>query len=426
MVAKLRENKFIKNVVVLATGIAASHAISLAFAPILTRIYGPEAFGVLGSFLALLAILSPIASMSYPVAIVLPKRNSEAVGLIRLSIFSSIIISSILFLYFIYLGEITSKILNMGELAPYFYLIPLATLLITFYQIMEQWLIRHQEFKKIGVVAFINSAGINLLKTGVGLIHPTGKILIMITIAGNLLQSILLFASIGNKGIELNVNKSLTLKELIVKYKDFPLYRAPQSCINAISQSLPVLMLLNFFGPISAGFYVLAKMVMGAPSALLAKSVGDVFYPKITKARNDGEAIAPLIKRTTIGLFLLGVFPFIIIFIYGPQLFGMIFGSEWIVAGEYARWLSLFYLFNFINKACVAAVPVLVLQKELLIYEIFSTSTKILALSIGFYIFQSDVIAIVLYSIFGVAAYTIMMAWIYNFALQKDGNEKTS
>lgn len=38
-------SKFVRNVLAVATGVAAAQAISLAFMPFLTRLYGPEAFG---------------------------------------------------------------------------------------------------------------------------------------------------------------------------------------------------------------------------------------------------------------------------------------------------------------------------------------------------------------------------------------------
>jgi uncharacterized membrane protein len=82
------------------------------------------------------------------------------------------------------------------------------------------------------------------------------------------------------------------------------------------------------------------------------------------------------------------------------------------MAGEYARWLALFFLFNFINKPAVAAVPVLRIQRGLLVYEIFSTGTKALGLVIGFYWFGSDIWAVALFSVIGVLTYSAMIFWI--------------
>ena len=70
---QLGQSKFVRNVAIVATGTAGAQAITMAFAPIITRIYGPEAFGLLGTFMAILAVLTPVAALTYPIAIVLPR-----------------------------------------------------------------------------------------------------------------------------------------------------------------------------------------------------------------------------------------------------------------------------------------------------------------------------------------------------------------
>lgn len=426
IIKKLDKNTFVKNVAVMATGAAASQIVLILFTPALTRIYGPEAFGILGAFIALLAVVSPLVSMSLPLAIVLPKKPSEAVGLIKTSFIIAFAICGIISIPLIFYGELIAHFLNIQQLGTYIGLVPLAALMFVLYQISEQWLIRNQEFKKISLVALINSLIVNLIKICIGILSPTGFILIAATILGYFTHAISLLMSVKINKSKITKKRGMNSKQLLVKYKSFPLYRAPQICINAISQGLPVLLLTSFFEPKAAGFYLLAKMVMGAPSNLIGKAVGDVIYPKISIAKTNGNAISPMIKKATAGLLIFGLIPFVLIFIFGPILFSLLFGDEWIIAGEYARWLSVFFLFNLINRPCVAAVPILELQKGLLVYEFFSTSTKILALAIGFYVFNSDIVAVALFSIFGVIAYILMMIWIYKAALKKDLYEKTS
>lgn len=125
-------------------------------------------------------------------------------------------------------------------------------------------------------------------------------------------------------------------------------------------------------------------------------------------------------------MFAISLIPFGCVFLFGPMLFSLVFGAEWFVAGEYARWLALFFLFNFVNKPSVASVPVLGIQRGLLIYEIFSTGGKVLALFAGFYWFGSDIWAVALFSLSGVVTYIAMMLWILTYAKRWSGNEKAS
>src|SRR5690625_391166 len=53
--------------------------------PILTRIYGPEAFGVSDYFVGVMAILTPVASLRYEDAVMTPERDRDAGHVIWLS-----------------------------------------------------------------------------------------------------------------------------------------------------------------------------------------------------------------------------------------------------------------------------------------------------------------------------------------------------
>ncbi|MDD9206123.1 oligosaccharide flippase family protein, partial [Georgenia sp. 10Sc9-8] len=81
---------------VIMTGAALAQVISLAFAPVLTRLYGPELFGVLGAFAAALAVMAPVATLGYQVAIVLPRDDAEASAFARIAVRAGIAVSALL------------------------------------------------------------------------------------------------------------------------------------------------------------------------------------------------------------------------------------------------------------------------------------------------------------------------------------------
>src|SRR5699024_264533 len=99
---KLTKKPFIRNVVVLASGTAAAQMISMLLSPVITRLYGPEAYGLMGTFMAIITIMGPIAALTYPIAIVLPKKDSDARGLIKLSLLITSIISILVALFILF------------------------------------------------------------------------------------------------------------------------------------------------------------------------------------------------------------------------------------------------------------------------------------------------------------------------------------
>ncbi|MFD1960755.1 hypothetical protein ACFSHP_20310 [Novosphingobium panipatense] len=75
MLFHFARNKFFKNVAIVGGGIAVGQSISLAFTPFLTRLYGPQSFGVAAAFAAVVNIIIPIATLGYANAIVLPDEE---------------------------------------------------------------------------------------------------------------------------------------------------------------------------------------------------------------------------------------------------------------------------------------------------------------------------------------------------------------
>jgi len=427
-VGGLFASRFVRSVVVVATGTSGAQAITMAFAPLITRIYGPEVFGHSGTFMAMVEVAIPLAALAYPIAIVLPRDDRDALGLARLSAFLSLGIALLTAAALWVGGSWLVAVFDAESMADFLLLVPLAMLFAAWTQIAQQWLIRKGGYAAIARAAIAQSMILNAAKAGIGWFHPTAATLIVITTLGHALHAALLFfgtrlrcQSRANEHLKGSVT---SLPQLARHHRDFPLYRAPQNFINAASQSLPVLMLAALSGPASAGFYTLGRMVMGVPSSLVGKAVSDVFYPRITDAAHNGENLARHILRATGGLFAVGIVPFGLVVLFGRWLFSFVFGPEWAMAGEYARWLALFFLFNLINKPCVAAVPVLGIQRGLLVYEVFSTSGKLIGLALGFYWFDSDIWGVALFSVTGVVAYVVMMYWIYTHALRWGAHAK--
>jgi O-antigen/teichoic acid export membrane protein len=412
----ISKNYFVRNVALVASGTAAAQVISIIFAPFMTRLYGPQAYGLQGTFIALVGMIGPVAALSYPIAIVLPKNNADAQNLVKLSVIISIAIAIIAVVAFTIAGNDILKIIGADEIASLGILVPIVLLFSAWLQIVQQWLIRYKAFKVTARVAVVQSLVTNLAKTVGGLIYPTANMLILLQTIGIALYAFLL-GNAAQKNSYKNESDDKkqqyeNLKVLAYQYRDFPLYRTPQIFINSASQSLPVLMLASLFGPAAAGFYALARTVIGMPATLIAESVGTVFYPQIAEAHSQGKSCFKPVATATMALAAVGLIPFGLIMLFGPWLFQLVFGTQWALAGVYARWLAFMYYFNFINRPTVSAIPVLGLQKGLLIYEIFSTGTKILALYFGLIIYKSDEMAVSLFAIVGAIAYLMLIIWV--------------
>ena len=96
------KSEFSRNVLTLMTGTTIAQAIPIAISPILTRIYAPEDFGMFALYMSVASIISVIATGRYELAIMLPKKDEDAVNIVALSIIISFFVSfiSLLIVFF--------------------------------------------------------------------------------------------------------------------------------------------------------------------------------------------------------------------------------------------------------------------------------------------------------------------------------------
>lgn len=412
---------FVRNVITIATGTAAAQAITMVFTPLITRLYGAEAFGTQGVFMSLVGVLTMIAALTYPMAIVLPKSDESARSISRLSIYIGLIISLLTALVLWLYGAALLRLINSEGINDYIYLLPLFMLFSVFSDILSQWLIRRGAFRISALSSLYQAIALNAIKISTAFVQPTAGALITANTAGKLFQAGLLFLGLQQKKrIDGNERENSTCNDVepslvktAKKYSDFPFLRAPQVFINTISQTLPVFMLASFFGPISVGYYALANSVLGLPANLIGASVMQVFYPRANEAHQKGEGLGILIYKTTLAMAIAGIIPFLVIISIGPYLFETVFGTGWGTAGTYAQWLSIWLFFGYIGRPTIAAIPVLGIQKGFLVYEIFSTAAKFLAIFVGYSLFKSEMYAIALFSISGAISYAYLIIWVY-------------
>ena len=106
---ELMESRYFKNLFVLTTGVGVSQLIPLFLLPILTRYFSPTDFGILAIFMAMVQLLAISTTLRLEMAIVLPKKDTDAALLCLIAFF---FLSLFSLLVFIILFSIWSCIIN--------------------------------------------------------------------------------------------------------------------------------------------------------------------------------------------------------------------------------------------------------------------------------------------------------------------------
>ncbi len=408
----LKNKPFIRNASVAVGGAATAQFITIAFSPLITRLYGPEAFGAVGVFTATVLIIASFADLMYGTAIVLPPSNAEARSLLKLSAVACLVISFMSLIGFgIYRQEIADAV-GFSASPDLLLFAPLMILLSGLCQPLHHWLYRQGKFNEISWINIVEALANNASKVMFGVVAATTPVLLVLGVASKLLQTLLLWLrarpsvlreSALSPSAEEPAGPS-DLRSVAYRYRDFPFFRAPQKWLKDLSFSIPSLMFASLLGPAAVGFYLLSTRVIHLPNTVIAEAAGPVFLARIAKATHQSQSLRPILLKGSLGLAAIGIFPFGLVALVGPSLFGVVFGAEWAIAGEYARWLSLSSYLTFIAVPTLSAVPLMGLQGHLLVYELGTAAVRAGALAFGALYFNSDVIAIALFSIVGAGA----------------------
>ncbi|SHJ85521.1 Membrane protein involved in the export of O-antigen and teichoic acid [Bradyrhizobium lablabi] len=395
--------QFFRNVAVVLTGAALAQLITVALSPVISRLFSPAAFGALGTFMALLGLIGPIATLTYSAAIVLPKHDEESAAVVWLSLLISAVVS-IISLVAIVLFDTYSTGNWLESVQSLLYLVPLVIVFEAVFQVAQQCMIRERRYRQTAQISIIQAAVSSAAKIGAGIFSPSSFSLVLVSLLAVPINAVLL-------GLALNSNSSRSwwpapaplkaISATAIRYLDFPLYRAPQSLISAVSLSLPLLILAYFHGPAAAGFFTLSNSVLGSPTQLLTKAINDVFFPRLVDASHKGEQTKLLILKAAGALGAVSIIPLGAVALAGPFLFQLVFGARWLEAGEYSQWLSLLTFTTLVLRSGLSAVPILNMQGTYLIFEIASTILKLGSLSITLFADLPPIVPIALFAITG-------------------------
>ncbi|MEQ9090351.1 MAG: oligosaccharide flippase family protein [Balneola sp.] len=405
-----------KNVLILMTGTIFSQLISLFISPILTRIYTPEEYGILGVFGSFISIFAAIASLKFDAAVLLPKKDSVALKLIKLSSIIIIIVGLIALLALLFFQDFVLDLINTPKLKNYIYLSVISIWSIGFFNLFKSLLNRFESYKSIAYSTVSKSITSTSSQLGLGLLNFGFKGLVFGRVIGDAFSFFTSYFFLKKESrFTSNLEEPKTLKMIALEYQEFPKVTALHTFFNTVSASFPILILASFFTADVVGNFNQSIKIAFLPITLISASTYQVFSRKVTENLNTDKNIYNVTIETIKKLTLLGLIPFLVLMIFAPWLFDFIFGDQWRVAGEYTQ-LMVPYIFLVFIVSPLAYLPILRnKQRKAFLIEIIYLFLRIIALLIGVY-FNNAYLAIGLYSLSGFLVQTYNLNWFFKLA----------
>ena len=172
-------SKPLRQLFILMRGNSIAQIIPILITPIITRLYSIEELGALAVFVALSSILAALSPAGLEQAILLPKSNRRAYRVMTVSLFSVMLVTTIVLFVFGLIYLINPSIRIVQQLGFLFWLIPISSTLLALINIVNQMQLRLSRISIIsnGVILKFVSLGLIqvlwgwIVKYGAGLIY---------------------------------------------------------------------------------------------------------------------------------------------------------------------------------------------------------------------------------------------------------------
>ncbi len=406
----IRESHYVRNVSVLASGTIIVQLISTFIAPVLSRLYTPADYGLLAVFVSCISVLSVICCFRYELAILIPKKNSDADSLLKLSLAITLLFSIVVTFITVVFNKQLTVILANENLSYWLYFLGPVLLCVGITQAFTYRYNRNKNYRIISTVRVFQTSAYSGLSLLMGFLKLNAFGLIISSIISQILSTVFLLAKSGLKLTKKSFELT-RLRSIAVKYKEFPYFNLPAALLDTFSINSIILLLNYFFSESVTGSYSFALRMLSIPSLLIGTAIGQVFYQKISEAYNNNVGITDIIYNTWKVLFLIGLAPVLIIFFSGEYLFPFIFGSNWAEAGLISKYLCVLTFFTLISSPTSSAMIVLKRQRIILFVNIIAFIYRPLALLWGYSTnnFLNGIILYIILEIIQILVYNYIM-----------------
>lgn len=397
----------------LGTGTASSQLIGVVAAPIIARIFSPEAFGGLAILAAVSGTIAVVACLRYELAILLPEKEKDAAYLVWLCLLF-VIASTVASALLIWIaGDWLWRLLRASSLSSYGWLIPVNVFFAGLSSLLISWNTRRRQFSRLMVLEVILRISITGSQVVIGFAGfvSAGALMATTVFGMAVTTSILAIQTWRESSQTLLAGLSQGRMMLALKrYASFPKFSAAATLLNTFSSHLPPVLLSGFLSVGAAGQFSFSNRLLRIPSKLIGTNFGQAFFPRAAEARLTGT-LGSSVESAIAYLLKMSVFPCLLLAFIGKDLFVVAFGQKWAEAGVFTQILSLWLLAWFVASPLTTVFVVLEEQALELRFQVANVFIRGGSILIGG-LLGSAKLAVLLFAISGMCLYGTYSAMV--------------
>jgi O-antigen/teichoic acid export membrane protein len=421
-----RKGGFILNVGTMMTGTVSAQIVVFLLAPVITRLYLPEHFGIMAVTMSFVNVLSVISCLRYEKAVVLPEGDEQAQNLITVCLALTIILSLVSLITIPFVNDWLESYFKVKNLKIFFYLVPLGVLAKGLEMTFRYWFARKKNFALIAKAIFIIPLSASGIKIAAGFLIGSSALWLILGDMIGIFIVVAIFATIFLQNNYHKFKTAISRQEILSaarEYDNFPKYNSATALMGALSTNLPALLFAYFFSVEFVGFYALAARILKKPIQLVSRSMRDVFFQKVAELQNKGKNLRSNYLKAIALLVVIGIIPFGFIAVAGEWIFSFVFGAKWAITGFYAKILAPWLFFMFINPPALGIITVNQRLSTLMVINALLLLFRGIAIILGYYISPDPWVAVALFSGVGAVVNFFLILYAYKLTAHKDSTK---
>jgi len=377
-------NTIFRRFLALASGSVFGQLAMIVVLPIITQIYDPADFGLLGAFSAIIMLVIPASCLRFDIAIPIASKDNVARALLVLGFFASAIVSVVTWIVVVKFGAMFDEEFAIVTWR-FGWLIPLSLWVASLFSLVQYWAVRSQNY---GALAFSHAwRGVLGATTQVGLgVWGVGSMGLLL--GQSVYMGVGAFMLVGSFiRCEFANIRALSIDRVVTtarRYWRFPVFSMPEALLDSAGMYLPLLLVASLLGAEAAGFLYLAQRLTRIPVGLIGSNLSRVFIGEAPRQLKN-NSLSEFTFRLWRTLFLIGIVPAIIAVLIMPALTEILFGSEWSATADIVVMLIPSVFLQFCVMPISTSLHVLSKQAVALVLQATGLVLQVGSIIIAFY-----------------------------------------
>ncbi|MGR5341950.1 oligosaccharide flippase family protein [Vibrio astriarenae] len=401
---------FVKNILRLASSSLFAKGLGFALMPIISRIYSAEEMGVYTSAMSLILVVGSLSNLRFCDGIPVVQSKYRAITLLVISLVLSAMLSGIITipLIYVYFGSLES-ISNLLVIVIVF-----GCIIFSSYESLSQYAVRVGRFKELAKSQFSQALSSSIIKLSLGYMG-LGSIGLVIGGAFNQGGGLIILL----KGINIKTRNNLYYYTGVVKKSIiYPRYRLPSKLFLLVSQSIPIIYFSRLYSMEELGSLGLVVSTISAMSSLIVNNIRKVYYGKSAELFRKKHCIRKITTKTVVVMGLISL-PFSsVLYLYSKEIFTIVFGQQWHLAGEYAKYYSIYVLSSFMAGTVIDYFNVVGKIRQYFYLNFVRLILIILSFSVAYFLLLDSLSSVVIY-VSAIAAFNLLQLTVIFLSMRK-------